>query len=149
MTPSGTLCNFAYIYLMLFFYFWRPYTTLCIPQHQISICPLNSEHMSSLSSVTDPNFPSPSLGLPSATPSPSLGLPSAAAPPSSSAPTTVSRVESSVPRSLPPHLGFSQSKDIPSAPGGPLTVSINLFFSGLKQNKDLGNYLNVICLKTE
>ncbi|XP_006789774.1 ubiquitin-associated protein 2-like isoform X3 [Neolamprologus brichardi] len=80
-----------------------------------------SEHMSSLSSVTDPNFPSPSLGLPSATPTPSLGLPSAAVPPSSSAPTTVSRVESSVPRSLPPHLGFSQSKDIPSAPGGPLT----------------------------
>ncbi|XP_013769502.1 ubiquitin-associated protein 2-like [Pundamilia nyererei] len=80
-----------------------------------------SEHMSSLSSVTDPNFPSPSLGLPSATPTPSLGLPSAAAPPSSSAPTTVSRVESSIPRSLPPHLGFPQSKDIPSAPGGPLT----------------------------
>lgn len=127
MTPSGTLCNFAYIYLMLFIYFWRPYTTLYLPQHKISICPLNSEHMSSLSSVTDPNFPSPSLGLPSATPTPSLGLPSAAAPPSSSAPTTVSRVESSIPRSLPPHLGFPQSKDIPSAPGGPLTVSINLF----------------------
>lgn len=82
--------------------------------------------MSSLSSaVSDPNFPSPSLGLPSATPSPSLGLPSAAAPPSSAAPTTASRVESSGPRSLPPHLGFSQSKDVPSA-AGPLAVRIHL-----------------------
>ncbi|XP_040898101.1 ubiquitin-associated protein 2-like isoform X2 [Toxotes jaculatrix] len=81
-----------------------------------------SEHMSSLASaVSDPSFPSPSLGLPSATPSPSLGLPSAAAPPSSAAPTTASRVESSGPRSLPPHLGFSQSKDVSSAAGGPLT----------------------------
>lgn len=88
-----------------------------------------SEHMSSLSTaVSDPNFPSPSLGLPSATPSPSLGLPSAAAPPSSAAPTTVSRVESSGPRTLPPHLGFSQSKDVPSVPGGPLTNG----YSGMK-----------------
>ncbi|XP_068167088.1 ubiquitin-associated protein 2-like isoform X2 [Antennarius striatus] len=81
-----------------------------------------SEHMSSLSTlpsaVSDPNFPSPSLGLPSATPSPSLGLPSAAIPPSSTAPAAASRVESG-PRSLPPHLGFSQSKDVPSA--APLT----------------------------
>ncbi|XP_008292657.1 ubiquitin-associated protein 2-like isoform X2 [Stegastes partitus] len=88
-----------------------------------------SEHMSSLpSSVSDPNFPSPSLGLPSATPSPSLGLPSAAAPPSSVAPTAASRVESSGPRSMPPHLGFSQSKDVPSVPGGPLTNG----YSGMK-----------------
>ncbi|XP_062310196.1 ubiquitin-associated protein 2-like isoform X1 [Osmerus eperlanus] len=58
--------------------------------------------------VSDPIFPSPSLGLPSATPSPSMGLPSAA-PPASSA-------QASVPRSLPPHLGFPQSKD-PSQPG--------------------------------
>ncbi|XP_053182023.1 ubiquitin-associated protein 2-like isoform X1 [Scomber japonicus] len=80
-----------------------------------------SEHMSSIpSAVSDPSFPSPSLGLPSATPSPSLGLPSAAAPPSSTAPTTANRVESSGPRSLPPHLGFSQSKDVSSA-AGPLT----------------------------
>ncbi|KAM7391948.1 hypothetical protein PAMP_022594 [Pampus punctatissimus] len=79
-----------------------------------------SEHMSSLpSAVSDPNFPSPSLGLPSATPSPSLGLPSAAVPPSSTAPSTASRVENSGPRSLPPHLGYSQSKDVSSA--GPLT----------------------------
>ncbi|XP_042338193.1 ubiquitin-associated protein 2-like isoform X3 [Plectropomus leopardus] len=78
-----------------------------------------SEHMSSIptlpSAVSDPSFPSPSLGLPSATPSPSMGLPSAAAPPSSTAPTAANRVESSGPRSLPPHLGFSQSKDVPSA----------------------------------
>ncbi|XP_073322052.1 ubiquitin-associated protein 2-like isoform X2 [Pagrus major] len=77
-----------------------------------------SEHMSSIptlpSAVSDPSFPSPSLGLPSATPSPSLGLPSAATPPSSTAPTAASRVESSGQRSLPPHLGFSQSKDVPS-----------------------------------
>nr|XP_020458070.1 ubiquitin-associated protein 2-like [Monopterus albus] len=42
-----------------------------------------SEHMSSLSTlssaVSDPSFPTPSLGLPSATPSPSLNLPRAAA----------------------------------------------------------------------
>ncbi|XP_026177489.1 ubiquitin-associated protein 2-like isoform X2 [Mastacembelus armatus] len=73
-----------------------------------------SEHMSSLSTlpsaVSDPSFPSPSLGLPSATASPS-----------SAAPTTTSRAESTVPRSLPPHLGFSQNKDVPSAAGGPLT----------------------------
>nr|XP_019956541.1 PREDICTED: ubiquitin-associated protein 2-like isoform X1 [Paralichthys olivaceus] len=91
-----------------------------------------SEHMSSLpslpSGLSDPSFPSPSLGLPSATPSPSMGLPSAAAPPSSAAPTTASRVESSGQRSLPPHLGFSQSKDVPSAAGGPLTNG----YSGMK-----------------
>ncbi|XP_034727746.1 ubiquitin-associated protein 2-like isoform X5 [Etheostoma cragini] len=78
-----------------------------------------SDHMSSLPTlplaVSDPNFPSPSLGLPSVTPSPSMGLPSAAAPQSSAAPTTASRVESSGPRSLPPHLAFSQSNDVPSA----------------------------------
>uniref|UniRef100_UPI003AAEA4E9 ubiquitin-associated protein 2-like isoform X1 n=1 Tax=Centroberyx gerrardi TaxID=166262 RepID=UPI003AAEA4E9 len=91
------------------------------------------EHMSSLptlpSAVSDPSFPSPSLGLPSATPSPSLGLPSAAPPPSSStAPSVASRVESSGPRSLPPHLGYSQSKDVPSAAAGPLTNG----YSGMK-----------------
>ncbi|KAM8759940.1 ubiquitin-associated protein 2-like isoform 3-T3 [Acanthopagrus schlegelii] len=77
-----------------------------------------SEHMSNIptlpSAVSDPSFPSPSLGLPSATPSPSLGLPSAATPPSSTAASAVSRVESSGQRSLPPHLGFSQNKDVPS-----------------------------------
>ncbi|KAM4616952.1 ubiquitin-associated protein 2-like isoform 1-T1 [Polymixia lowei] len=73
--------------------------------------------------VSDPSFPSPSLGLPSATPSPSLGLPSAAPLPSSStAPSTASRVEGSGPRSLQPHLAFPQSKDMPSVPAaGPLT----------------------------
>ncbi|XP_041793003.1 ubiquitin-associated protein 2-like isoform X1 [Chelmon rostratus] len=89
-----------------------------------------SEHMSSLptlpSAVSDPSFPSPSLGLPSATASPSLGLPSAATPPSSSAPTAVSRVESSGPRSLPPHLAFSQSKDVPSA------AALTNGYSGMK-----------------
>ncbi|XP_031611141.1 ubiquitin-associated protein 2-like isoform X1 [Oreochromis aureus] len=104
-----------------------------------------SEHMNSLSSVTDPNFPSPSLGLPSATPSPSLGLPSAAAPPSSSAPTTVSRVESSVPRSLPPHLGFSQSKDVPSAPGGPLTNG----YTGMKTQSTQDGTASSRTVKTE
>ncbi|XP_060927209.1 ubiquitin-associated protein 2-like isoform X2 [Limanda limanda] len=89
-----------------------------------------SEHMSGLPSLpSDPSFPSPSLGLPSATPSPSMGLPSAAAPPSSAAPTTVSRLESSGQRSLPPHLGFPQSKDVPSAVGGPLTNG----YSGMKK----------------
>ncbi|CAN9513175.1 unnamed protein product [Ophioblennius macclurei] len=91
-----------------------------------------SEHMNPLptlpAAASDPSFPSPSLGLPSATPSPSLGLPSAAPPPSSSAPTAASRVESSGPRSLPPHLGFSQSKDVASAAGGPLTNG----YSGMK-----------------
>ncbi|XP_070689253.1 ubiquitin-associated protein 2-like isoform X2 [Pempheris klunzingeri] len=86
-----------------------------------------SEHMSTLpSAVSDPSFPSPSLGLPSATPSPSMGLPSAAAPPSSTAPTAVSRVESSGPRSLPPHLGFPQSKDVPSA------AALTNGYSGMK-----------------
>ncbi|XP_072243945.1 ubiquitin-associated protein 2-like isoform X3 [Leuresthes tenuis] len=81
-----------------------------------------SEHMSSLpSGVSDPGFPSPSLGLPSATPSPSLGLPSAAAPPSSNVPTPANRVENSGSRSMPPHLGFSQSKEVPSAANAPLT----------------------------
>ncbi|XP_068461024.1 ubiquitin-associated protein 2-like isoform X2 [Clinocottus analis] len=79
-----------------------------------------SDHMSSLPTlplaVSDPNFPSPSLGLPSATPSPSMGLPSAAAP-SSTAPSAASRVESSGPRSLPPHMGYSQTKDVSSAAG--------------------------------
>lgn len=82
-----------------------------------------SEHLSSLptlaSAVSESSFPSPSLGLPGANPSPSLGLPSAATPPSSAAPAAAaSRVETSgggPPRSLPPHLGFSQSKDVPSA----------------------------------
>ncbi|XP_044053581.1 ubiquitin-associated protein 2-like isoform X2 [Siniperca chuatsi] len=89
-----------------------------------------SEHLSSLptlpSAVSDPSFPSPSLGLPSATPSPSLGLPSAAAPPSSTAPTAASRVESSGSRSLPPHLGFSQNKDVPSA------AALTNGYSGMK-----------------
>lgn len=85
-------------------------------------CPVNSEHMSSLpSGVSDSKFPSPSLGLPSATPSPSIGLPSAASPASSTVPTAASRGESSGPRSLAPHLGFPQSKDVPSS--APLTVS--------------------------
>ncbi|XP_029019048.1 ubiquitin-associated protein 2-like isoform X2 [Betta splendens] len=76
-----------------------------------------SEHMSAMpSAVSDPSFP-PSLGLPSATPSASLGLPTVAAPPSSAGPTTVT----SGPRTLPPHLGFSQSKDLSSSAGGPLT----------------------------
>lgn len=84
-----------------------------------------SEHMSSLpSAVSDGSFPSPSMGLPSAAPSASLGLPSAAAPPSS-IPTTTSRVENSSSRSLPPHLGFSQNKDVPSASSAPLMVRIN------------------------
>ncbi|KAM9858239.1 ubiquitin-associated protein 2-like isoform 2-T2 [Aulostomus maculatus] len=89
-----------------------------------------SEHMSSTlqSGVSDPSFPSPSLGLPSATPSPSLSLPSAAAPPSSTTPTTNNRIESSDPRSLAPHLGFPQSKDVPSVATGPLTNG----YSGMK-----------------
>lgn len=87
-----------------------------------------SEHMSSLpSAVSDGSFPSPSMGLPSAAPSASLGLPSAAAPPSSSIPTTTNRVENSGSRSLPPHLGFSQNKDVPSASSAPLMVRINTF----------------------
>ncbi|KAG7276723.1 hypothetical protein CRUP_006902 [Coryphaenoides rupestris] len=75
--------------------------------------------------ASDPSFPSPSLGLPSATPSPSLGLPSAA-PPASSGPPSMGRVDGGGggPRSLPPHLGFSQNKDMPSVPG-PLTNGYN------------------------
>lgn len=83
--------------------------------------PGDSEHMSGLpSAVSDSKFPSPSLGLPSATPSSSLGLASAATPASSATPTAASRVESSGPRSLPPHMGFPQNKDVPSS--APLTV---------------------------
>ncbi|KAK6312884.1 hypothetical protein J4Q44_G00162310 [Coregonus suidteri] len=74
-----------------------------------------SEPLGSLSSmppsISDPSFPS--LGLPSATLSPSLGLPSAA-PPSSTPSAT--RVDSGLPRSMPPHLGYPQSKDAPAAP---------------------------------
>ena len=98
---------------------------------------VNSEHMSSLPTLT-----SPSLGLPSATPSPSLGLPSAATPPSSTAPTAVSCVESSGPRTLPPHLGFSQSKDVPST--APLTVN----FRGSELTVDLSvvSQRLIVCL---
>ncbi|CAJ1068426.1 ubiquitin-associated protein 2-like isoform X3 [Xyrichtys novacula] len=89
-----------------------------------------SDHMGSLpplpSAVSDPSFPTPSLGLPSVTPSPSLGLPSAAAPPSSTAPTATNRVENSGPRTMPPHLGFPQSKDVPSA------VALTNGYSGIK-----------------
>ncbi|XP_075954900.1 ubiquitin-associated protein 2-like isoform X1 [Anarhichas minor] len=89
-----------------------------------------SEHMNSLPplplAVSDPSFPSPSLGLPSATPSPSMGLPSAAAPPSSTASSAASRVESSGQRSLPPHLGFSQTKDVSSA------AALTNGYSGMK-----------------
>uniref|UniRef100_A0A3Q1F1S7 Ubiquitin-associated protein 2-like n=1 Tax=Acanthochromis polyacanthus TaxID=80966 RepID=A0A3Q1F1S7_9TELE len=108
-----------------------------------------SEHMSSLptlpSAVSDPSFPSPSLGLPSATPSPSLGLPSAAAPPSSVTPTTASRVESSGPRSMPPHLGFSQSKDVPSPASGPLTNG----YSGMKTQSTQDTTSSSRTVKTE
>ncbi|KAM8886667.1 ubiquitin-associated protein 2-like isoform 2-T2 [Spinachia spinachia] len=89
-----------------------------------------SEHMNSIPTVpmavSDPSFPSPSLGLPSATPSPSMGLPSAAAPPSSIALSAASRVESSGPRSLPAHLGFSQTKDSTSA------AALTNGYSGMK-----------------
>ncbi|KAM9392188.1 ubiquitin-associated protein 2-like isoform 2-T3 [Pholidichthys leucotaenia] len=88
-----------------------------------------SKHMSSLpTAVSDPNFPSPSLGLPSATPTPSLGLPSTAVSSSSTVPATVSCVESSTPRPPTSHLGFSQSKDVPSSASGPLTNG----YSGMK-----------------
>lgn len=75
--------------------------------------------MSSLpSAVSEPSFPSSSLGLPTASPSPSLGLPSAAVPSSS----TGSRVDNSAQRSLPPHLSYPQSKDVPSAASASLTM---------------------------
>ncbi|XP_036069432.1 uncharacterized protein LOC112147932 isoform X5 [Oryzias melastigma] len=85
-----------------------------------------SEHMSSLpSAVSEPSFPSSSLGLPTASPSPSLGLPSAAVPSSS----TGSRVDNSAQRSLPPHLSYPQSKDVPSAASASLTMN---GFAGIK-----------------
>ncbi|KAJ4942524.1 hypothetical protein JOQ06_012385 [Pogonophryne albipinna] len=86
-----------------------------------------SEHMSSLPTmgVSDPSFPSPSLGLPSATPSPSMGLPSASAPPSSVAP-PANRVDTSGQRSLPPHMGYSQSQDVQSA------ASLTNGYNGMK-----------------
>ncbi|KAM3849767.1 ubiquitin-associated protein 2-like [Diretmus argenteus] len=91
-----------------------------------------SEHMSNMPTlppaVSDPSFPSPSLGLPSATASPSLGPVTPPPPSSTAAPSITSRVESSGPRSLPPHLGFSQSKDVPIAAAGPLTNG----YSGIK-----------------
>uniref|UniRef100_A0A4W5KPP9 Ubiquitin associated protein 2b n=1 Tax=Hucho hucho TaxID=62062 RepID=A0A4W5KPP9_9TELE len=96
----------------------REPASTAVPQPQSSLFskpgpvsePLGS--LSSMPPVSDPSFPSPSLGLPSATPSPSLGLPSAAAPSNPSA----SGVDSGPPRSMPSHLGYSQSKDAPSAP---------------------------------
>uniref|UniRef100_H3DEF7 Ubiquitin associated protein 2b n=1 Tax=Tetraodon nigroviridis TaxID=99883 RepID=H3DEF7_TETNG len=57
---------------------------------------------------------------------PKPGSISAATPASSAAPTAASRVESSGPRSLPPHMGFPQNKDLPSS--APLTNG----YSGLK-----------------
>lgn len=91
------------------------------------LIPLNSEHVSSLSSLpSDHSFPSPSLGLPSATHSPSLGLPSNGAPVSSAAPTLASRMDNNSQRSIPPHLVFSQGKDVTSATGGALTVRMAL-----------------------
>ncbi|XP_034068405.1 ubiquitin-associated protein 2-like isoform X2 [Gymnodraco acuticeps] len=85
------------------------------------------EHMSSLPTmgVSDPSFPSPSLGLPSATPSPSMGLPSASAPPSSVAP-PANRMDTSGQRSLPPHMGYSQSQDVQSA------ASLTNGYNGMK-----------------
>ncbi|KAK7933829.1 hypothetical protein WMY93_004725 [Mugilogobius chulae] len=84
-----------------------------------------SDHMSSLpsqpSSVSEAAFPSPSLGLPSATASPSMTLPSGLTQPPSTSSPSVSRGETTGPRALPPHLGFSQSKDLPSPASGPLT----------------------------
>ncbi|XP_019722657.1 ubiquitin-associated protein 2-like isoform X1 [Hippocampus comes] len=80
-----------------------------------------SEHMSSIPTMPDASFPSPSLGLPSPTPSASLGLPGVAPQPSSTAPTPGKRVESAVPRSLPPHLAFSQNKESPPSVAAPLT----------------------------
>ncbi|XP_077457044.1 ubiquitin-associated protein 2-like isoform X3 [Stigmatopora argus] len=74
-----------------------------------------SEHISGMPTMPDAGFPSPSLGLPSATPTPSLGLPGAAAPPSTVLPPG-KRIEGGGTRSLPPHLPFSPSKEIqPSA----------------------------------
>ncbi|XP_008333623.1 ubiquitin-associated protein 2-like isoform X2 [Cynoglossus semilaevis] len=97
------------------------------PQSSLFSKPMSvSEHVSSLSSLpSDHSFPSPSLGLPSATPSPSLGLPSAAAPVFSAAPNLASRMDNNSQRSLPPHLVFSQGKDVTSATGGPLTNGYN------------------------
>ncbi|KAM9465184.1 ubiquitin-associated protein 2-like isoform 1-T2 [Salvelinus alpinus] len=97
----------------------REPASTAVPQPQSSLFskpgpvsePLGS--LPSMPPVSDPSFPSPSLGLPSATPSPSLGLPSAA-PPSSNP--SASRVDSGTPRSMPSHLGYSQSKDAPSTP---------------------------------
>ncbi|XP_072290057.1 ubiquitin-associated protein 2-like isoform X2 [Eucyclogobius newberryi] len=85
-----------------------------------------SEHMSSLptlssSSVSEVTFPSPSLGLPSATHRPAMALPSGLAQPPSTSSPTVSRGEPTGPRVLPPHLGFSQSKELASPASGPLT----------------------------
>ncbi|XP_055080448.1 ubiquitin-associated protein 2a isoform X3 [Periophthalmus magnuspinnatus] len=85
-----------------------------------------SEHMSSLptlpSSVSESTFPSPSLGLPSATASPSMALPSGLTQPPSTSSPTVSRGDTTTgPRALPPHLGFSQSKDLPLPASGALT----------------------------
>ncbi|XP_029618184.1 ubiquitin-associated protein 2 isoform X4 [Salmo trutta] len=97
----------------------REPASTAVPQPQSSLFskpgpvsePLGS--LPSMPPVSDPSFPSPSLGLPSATPSPSLGLPSAT-PPSSNP--SASRVDSGPPRSMPSHLGYSQSKDAPSTP---------------------------------
>uniref|UniRef100_A0A8C6U2J7 Ubiquitin associated protein 2b n=1 Tax=Neogobius melanostomus TaxID=47308 RepID=A0A8C6U2J7_9GOBI len=104
-----------------------PLSPLSKPDSSVFVpVPVCSDHMSSLSSlqssVSDVAFGSPSLGLSNATPSPSMGLPSGLVQPSSSANTAVSRGEST--RTLPPHLGFSQNKDIPSSAAGPITVSV-------------------------
>uniref|UniRef100_A0A8C9YD99 Ubiquitin associated protein 2 n=1 Tax=Sander lucioperca TaxID=283035 RepID=A0A8C9YD99_SANLU len=122
-------------------------TAVPTQQPQSSLFSKPSDHMSSLPTlpvaVSDPNFPSPSLGLPSVTPSPSMGLPSAAAPPSSAAPTAASRVESSGPRSLPPHLAFSQSNDIPSA------AALTNGYSGMKTQSTQDTTSSSRTVKTE
>ncbi|XP_076026851.1 ubiquitin-associated protein 2-like isoform X2 [Genypterus blacodes] len=109
-----------------------------------------SEHMSSLpsmpSAVSDPSFPLPSLGLPSATPSPSMGLPSAAPPVSSSAiPSSAGRVESSGPRTMSSHLGYSQSKEVPSAAAGAVTNG----YSGMKTQSSQDTSSSPRTVKTE
>ncbi|XP_061527785.1 LOW QUALITY PROTEIN: ubiquitin-associated protein 2-like [Phycodurus eques] len=123
--------------------------TASMPPHQPqSLFPKTasvSEHVSSIPAMSDASFPSPSLGLPSATPSNSLVHPGAAAPPSSTASAPGMRVEGGVPRALPPQLAFSQGKEGQPSVAAPLTNG----YCGMKGQGTQDAALSLRTLKTE
>ncbi|XP_061673623.1 ubiquitin-associated protein 2-like isoform X2 [Syngnathoides biaculeatus] len=104
-----------------------------------------SEHVSPIPTMPDASFPSPSLGLPSATPSPSLALPGATVPPSSTALVPGKHIEGSISRVLPPHLTFSQGKEGTPSVAAPLTNG----YCGMKGQSTQDAALSLRTVKTE